>query len=58
VHETRKADNDYLMEELEIVPGKVAIEDKYVVNYPINESKTDTDKHIEDQYVKENNVTS
>jgi hypothetical protein len=37
VQETRKADNDYLMEELKIVPDKLAAEDNYVVDDPIDE---------------------
>jgi hypothetical protein len=34
------------MEDLKIVPDKVAVEDKHVVDYPTDESKTDTDKQV------------
>jgi hypothetical protein len=58
-HETRKADNNCLMEKLKIVPDKLSIEAIYVVDYPIEELKSELDKHvIEDQHVKENSVTS
>jgi hypothetical protein len=33
MHETRKVDNDYPMEELEIAPDKLAVEDKYPLSY-------------------------
>jgi hypothetical protein len=57
-HETRKADNDYLMEELKIVPDKLVVGDKYVVDYPVDEPKAEPDKQvIEDQHVKETSVT-
>jgi hypothetical protein len=39
VLETRKADCDCLIEELEIVPDKIAAEDKYVVDHPIRAPK-------------------
>jgi hypothetical protein len=44
VYETRKADGDYLTEKLKIVPDKIIVEDKYVVDYPIDEPKTEPDK--------------
>jgi hypothetical protein len=37
VPETRKADGDPLIQELKIVSDKIAAEDKYVVDYPIDE---------------------
>jgi hypothetical protein len=37
VHETSRAGNDYLMEELKIVPDKLAVEDKYVVYCPVDQ---------------------
>jgi hypothetical protein len=40
VHETRKADNDYLMDELKIVPDKLVVVDKHVEDYPMDEPKT------------------
>jgi hypothetical protein len=41
--ETMKAVGDCLVEELKIVPDK-AVEHKYVVDYPIDELKTEPDK--------------
>jgi hypothetical protein len=59
VHETRKADNAYLMDELKIVPDELVVVDKHVVDYPMDEPKNEFDKQvIEDQHVKETTVTS
>jgi hypothetical protein len=59
VHETRKVDNDYPMDELKIVPDEQVIEDKHVVDHPMDELKIELDKQvIEDQHVKETSVTS
>jgi hypothetical protein len=44
VPETRKADGDCLMEELKFVPDKIVVEDKCVVDYPIDGPKTEPDK--------------
>jgi hypothetical protein len=46
VHEIRKVDNDNSTEELKTVPDKLAIEDKYIVDYPIDESITVPNKQI------------
>jgi hypothetical protein len=59
VHETRKAHNDYLMDELKIVPDKLVVEDKHVDDYPMDELKNKLDKQvIENHHVKETSVTS
>jgi hypothetical protein len=58
VHETRKVDNDHSTE-LKIVPNKLAVEDKYIVDYRIGEPLTVFDEQvIENQYVKEISITS
>jgi hypothetical protein len=57
VDETRKADTDYLMDELKIVPDKLVVVDKHVADYPMDEPKNELDKHvIEDHHVKETSV--
>jgi hypothetical protein len=59
VHETRKADNDYLMDELKIVPDELDVVDKHVADYPMDEPKNELDKQvIKDHHVKETSVTS
>jgi hypothetical protein len=59
VHETMKVNNGYHTEELKIVPDKLAVEDKYVVDYPQNELIIVPDKQVtEDQHVKETGITS
>jgi hypothetical protein len=42
VHQTRKADNDYLMDGLKIVPDKLVV--KHVAHYPMDEPKNELDK--------------
>jgi hypothetical protein len=44
VLEAGKAEGDCLMDELKTVPDKPVVEDKYVVDYPIDEWKTEPDK--------------
>jgi hypothetical protein len=46
VYETRKVDNDYPMVELNLVPDKLVIEDKYVGDYPVDELKVELDKQV------------
>jgi hypothetical protein len=59
MHETRKAENDYLMDGLKIVPDKLVVVDKHVADYPMDESKKKLDiQVIEDHHVQETNVTS
>jgi hypothetical protein len=59
VHETRKAENDYLMDELKIVPDKLVVVDKHVADYPTDEPKTELHKQVTgDQHVKGTSVTS
>jgi hypothetical protein len=44
VLEAGKVEGDCLMDELKTVPDKLAVEDIYVVDYPIDEQKTESDK--------------
>jgi hypothetical protein len=39
VHQTRKVNNDYLMDELKIIPDKLVVADKNVADYPMDEPK-------------------
>jgi hypothetical protein len=44
VLESGKVEGGYLMDELKTVPDKLVVEDKYVVDYPIDESKIEPEK--------------